>query len=604
MRSKSVALDPPPNIRRVSKLQPTLLIPARKASYRWSMVESEASISPQSAVSPRTKLRFETKSLDKRMSTNEVPSQSPDIIAPAMSSVEKTTRNSSKSGGDVGGKQQEMKLELPSADDFSRLSPFSPSTNVQTWLDSSIVHSPNPQDECGAGSVSAKEGHLFGVAAGLPLPQSVLNTLKISTLYFPDTMLLSSSLSIETIRTYARKLRQPPQIFTGGPGGLSEGGINRSPSPWSPPPSPPEHHGSKKWYWPIHRKGSVRGHHTDSRAQGTWTISGHNTSGGGPKHFDSPTQSSGAHQINAPAGRVADVHIAAINGGKDSALTESSSPGLVSSSCPPLQPPNWIPLKNIFRGASDYLCDALYAHVVAYNYISCLCGRGVKLSEAEGSSSSGPGQGATVTAFETGRIPRKAATLLGLSDLMSELALSDNERDKEQHVSTTVTLRNKWLDEDGDGHSSCDKDIDHQGEEKGNNKHCSAKNCNMQEQERLDTNAKHNSTIKVRRGTVPNLVCTPTPIPSATTLLPDGGGSGGTGERDTLREIRGALAACIACLVSALRQGENGRVGSGCLVRGASVPYLDPLFLRALCEVVRCAEGGGPCRGRGMVALP
>ncbi|KXJ93830.1 hypothetical protein Micbo1qcDRAFT_158719, partial [Microdochium bolleyi] len=41
----------------------------------------------------------------------------------------------------------------------------------------------------------------------------------------------------------------------------------------------------------------------------------------------------------------------------------------------PSAAPAWASIKSVFPNGTDYLCDALYAHLLTYNYIDSLCPR-------------------------------------------------------------------------------------------------------------------------------------------------------------------------------------------------------------------------------------
>ena len=45
--------------------------------------------------------------------------------------------------------------------------------------------------------------------------------------------------------------------------------------------------------------------------------------------------------------------------------------------------PDWLQLRDVFPGGSDYMCDRLYTYLVMYNYIGTRCGAGA----ASGSTS-------------------------------------------------------------------------------------------------------------------------------------------------------------------------------------------------------------------------
>ncbi|KAL6903116.1 hypothetical protein GGI43DRAFT_421966 [Trichoderma evansii] len=202
--------------------------------------------------------------------------------------------------------------------------PPSPLPSVQMWLNGSaqLFSLPFQSDE---------------LARVVPLPPDVIETLRVSTACFPETMLLSSSLTIETIRAYSRKARHP--------------GSDTSPLP-SPQFSPTL---SKQSLWRrVVKRGSQMSHKTR------------------------------------------DPHAAGVN-----ALQSPSSSSLES-------PKPWAAIKNVFGNCSDYICDALYSHIVAYNYISALVARYP--------SSMGPGRSCSPVELQGDDIPKKAASLLGLNE--------------------------------------------------------------------------------------------------------------------------------------------------------------------------------------------
>lgn len=145
------------------------------------------------------------------------------------------------------------------------------------------------------------------VRPGLPLPPHVIENLRVSVTGFPDTMLLISSLSIETIRAYAKKLRRPENSLDLSP--LSPVGTVGSTS--------------SRWKRSMGR--------TTSRA------------------IASPLPPSEPNDLT---------------------LTRTTS----STTRPG---PSWFCIKRVFPSGSDYRCEALYAHLLAYNYIATICGHDV-----------------------------------------------------------------------------------------------------------------------------------------------------------------------------------------------------------------------------------
>lgn len=205
--------------------------------------------------------------------------------------------------------------------------PPSPLPSVQMWLNGSaqLFSLPFQSDE---------------LARVVPLPPDVMETLRVTTACFPETMLLSSSLTIETIRAYSRKARNPGAEFTPPP-------TSRCSTPTS----------SKQSLW---RRVVKRG----------------------------------SQQSNQ---RTRDVHT------PTASLLQSPSLSSLES------PKPWTSIKNVFGNCSDYICDALYSHIVAYNYISALVAR-YPTSLGCGRSCSSP------VGSQHDDIPKKAASLLGLNE--------------------------------------------------------------------------------------------------------------------------------------------------------------------------------------------
>ncbi|KAL7793651.1 hypothetical protein V8C37DRAFT_82006 [Trichoderma ceciliae] len=203
--------------------------------------------------------------------------------------------------------------------------PPSPLPSVQMWLNGSaqLFSLPFQSDE---------------LARVVPLPPDVMETLRVTTACFPETMLLSSSLTIETIRAYSRKARNPGSDAT-------------------PLPSPQSRLTplSKQSLW---RRVVKRGSQSYQKTR------------------DMHTPNAGMLQ----------------------------SPSLSSLE----SPKPWMSVKNIFGNCSDYICDALYSHIVAYNYVSALVARYP--------ASPGIGRSCSPVGSQHEDIPKKAASLLGLND--------------------------------------------------------------------------------------------------------------------------------------------------------------------------------------------
>lgn len=215
--------------------------------------------------------------------------------------------------------------------------PPSPMPTVESWLHETTLQyaAQCPGDE---------------LAKAVPLPPDVVETLRVSVACFPETMLLSSSLTVETIRNYSKKVRHPtPEVANGHPSSGASSIVNGhgGAAPESPADNAPRR--------PLWKRVL-------------------------------PTKKS------APQGRQRHP-LAGANGDIKSAI---------SAPVEPSKP--WLPLRNVFVNCSDYVLDALWAHIVAYNYISALVPR--------------PPPKRTSTrdqADDNDEIPKKAASLLGLA---------------------------------------------------------------------------------------------------------------------------------------------------------------------------------------------
>ncbi|GJN69438.1 hypothetical protein PLICBS_003486 [Purpureocillium lilacinum] len=199
--------------------------------------------------------------------------------------------------------------------------------SVQSWLNSSLQPCPRAFND--------------DLTRVVPLPPDAMETLRVSIACFPETMLLSSSLTIETIRTYSRKVRQPSLEILRAPS-------TRAATPESPSQTP------KRSLWrkvmPLKRSSVV----TDLRQR--------------------QSHSSGESSVTSAGSSTAET------------------------------PKPWEPLQNVFGNCPGHICDALYAHIVAYNYMSALVARNSTTSAPRGATSD----------CQQDDIPKKAANLLGL----------------------------------------------------------------------------------------------------------------------------------------------------------------------------------------------
>ncbi|KAK4196180.1 hypothetical protein QBC40DRAFT_287773 [Triangularia verruculosa] len=330
---------------------------------------------------------------------------------------------------------------------------------------------------------------------GIPLPPDVLEVLRVSISCFPETMLTTSSLTIDNIRTYSKKLRH---------GRASECdlmGDDRSlySSAGSLKPQP-----SRKWK--LH-----------------WF---------GQSHKINKTQQHQRQHSPAISGNSTDVDT----------LGAARSPRQTAEA-------SWRPIRAIFPFGSDYLCDALYAHVLAYNYIGTLCPptqmpplhpqvSGSVGHRPCGSSLDDPGN--------KNRVPKKAASVLGMQD---------------------SNLQNRPTTPGGGPYHR--------------------RSRSHRFLRRRDSQGR--ASIR-SRGSM------------ASGFEGNGNTNGNNSVASGMRELHNGLAKCIALLVSTLKKTETGDLQS--IESGGDTSTLlirereahdesgevDVLLLRALCEVVRISE--------------
>lgn len=208
--------------------------------------------------------------------------------------------------------------------------------------------------------------------------------------------------------------------------------------------------------------------------------------------------------------------------------------------------PDWTAIQNLFPSGTDYLCDALYAHLVAYNYITSLCPRSVLVNPP-----SRPSSKSSTTASEyslglsldlrtsvdirssisdSNAIPLKAASLLGLQD-------DPNAPIPEPPSTRSNTLRSK------------------------RSYFALPRAASYYENSRPTTAGGFGSRRQ--------------PPPDHNDQL--------------LKDLRLGLARCISRLVATLRT-TNGGPNAGTDSAGNPKREEDPDFMRALCEIVRLSE--------------
>lgn len=250
--------------------------------------------------------------------------------------------------------------------DFSRPTPpASPPRNFVTLAHTAKPYVPN-----------------FGgdeLARVVPLPPDVIETLRVSVACFPETILLSSSLTIDTIRSYSKKMRHPETDLTRLLSPLATDSTGRK-SIW-------------KKVNALKRSSS------------------------------SSLRQSVVHSANR---------------------SDAGSIGTMDSQ------KAWSAIQNVFGTCSEYICDALYSHIMAYNYVSALLAR----SAAAAPASNLPGRhvsqrrtgGGRAAANQQDDIPRKAASLLGLdaTSIQPPVAAARHSSITSRTSTMTTTASRPW----------------------------------------------------------------------------------------------------------------------------------------------------------------
>ncbi|KAG6367116.1 hypothetical protein INS49_001298 [Diaporthe citri] len=282
-------------------------------------------------------------------------------------------------------------------------------TQVQSWLDSSATnahltstthlttHSPTSKAPIGSVRVAAE----------------VLENLRISVGNFPDTMLRTSSLTVQTIRSYSRKLRR---------GGTSSGdrGFGRDSDDYA------------FTAFDAYTTESVSGSVDRKSSLGNLKLK--KLSLRGKKLHLSSRQ---APSPNSPFLKEQDDFWPPVDH-RNFSMRSNTPPSRKSSEVSACVGA----LRSIFPDGTDYLLDGLYAHLIAYNYMNSLCGAMPHLLSSPGhpglrsrpSLNFPPGvtsradlelqdrddlairelQDEVATTASTAVVPKKAASLLGL----------------------------------------------------------------------------------------------------------------------------------------------------------------------------------------------
>lgn len=282
-------------------------------------------------------------------------------------------------------------------------------TQVQSWLDSSgttahltspthlTTHSPTSKAPIGSVRVAAE----------------VLENLRISVGNFPDTMLRTSSLTVQTIRSYSRKLRR---------GGTSSGdrGFSRDSDDYA--------------FTAFDAQTMESVSASVDRKSSLGNLKLKKLSLRGKKLHLSSRQ---AHSPNSPFLKEEDDFWPPVDH-RNFSMRSNTPPSRKSSEVSACVGA----LRSIFPDGTDYLLDGLYAHLIAYNYMNSLCGAMPHLLSSPGhpglrsrpSLNFPPGvtsradlelqdrddlairelQDEVATTATTAVVPKKAASLLGL----------------------------------------------------------------------------------------------------------------------------------------------------------------------------------------------
>ncbi|KAL8391416.1 hypothetical protein RB595_010144 [Gaeumannomyces hyphopodioides] len=428
-------------------------------------------------------------------------------------------------------------------------------------------------------------------APPIPLPPDVIETLMVSTACFPETMLLCSSLSIETIRAYSRKLRRlnSPENAEARSLLLATPSLSSASLPTcTQSPTPPH----KRWRLAsiLPRKSSAN-------------LGSYNEGSSYQFCLDRHGQHHHALRGDLPTN-------------KKPARTHYQG----SLVCP-----DFARFKTVFPGAADYLCDALYAHIVAYNYIVLLCDAATATALANMPSapdhyprpsfSSGPPsplrRGSATSSSSGGgggnddnnrRIPKKAAHLLGLQQGAAGSAATPGRPGTATSAppgtgtATQASIVRVHATELGI--------VDLGGTASGA---ASIASGGRRRTLTMGSGRVGNRLMSKRRGRDGSIASAPPP--SRGGGVPGGGGGGinkaqnGPESEASLRSLRDVLGRCVVNLITTVKLTTEGSaptpaagpgVGSGASIRGAGGMMrqddVDPWLVRALCEMVRCCE--------------
>ncbi|CAK7263980.1 hypothetical protein SEPCBS119000_000765 [Sporothrix epigloea] len=291
----------------------------------------------------------------------------------------------------------EMAAEAVLGDDANAHGQASGSTTVTTTPTTTTTA--NPYD-CHAAPQKTPSVPLLYLSqsgtVGIPLPREVVDTLRVSVSCFPETMLSLSSFSIQTIRSYSRKVRRCSQSDADDAYRLLLAPL--SPSTASPPTCPPSPMTAAQ-YFPLSPASPPRSAELGTSVTRSTTAPSLSANGG-RRFWKLPKKLTvGSGHTYSENSRSTGPAINLFTGFRSSTSSNGSihSPGFQLSptstghSTPRISSvnrrattrqdvaeddrsrANGLCLKRIFPTGTDYLCDALYAHIIAFNYIGLLC---------------------------------------------------------------------------------------------------------------------------------------------------------------------------------------------------------------------------------------
>ncbi|KAI3392321.1 hypothetical protein diail_5872 [Diaporthe ilicicola] len=387
-------------------------------------------------------------------------------------------------------------------------------TQVQSWLDSSgTTAHPTTPTQCTNQSPTSK-----APIGSVRVAAEVLENLRISVGNFPDTMLRTSSLTVQTIRSYSRKLRR---------GGISSGdrGFSRDSDDWA----------STAFDAPTMDSVSA----SIDRTSYLGNLKLKKLSLRGKKlHLSSrqaPFHSSPFLKEEDDFWPAVDHHNFPLRSTTPPSRKSSDASACVGA------------LRSIFPNGTDYLLDGLYAHLIAYNYINSLCGAMPHLQ----SSPNHPGlRSRPSMTFPPGVTSRADLELQDRDDLaIREL------QDEVATTATTAVVPKKAASLLGLGAT-------HMGK-----------------------------PVRPRPGTLGGRK-----DKDRKTTPPAASFSASLESESAMRDLREAIASNIKRLVETVKQcsstagRDSDEDGEDAAILAQNGKELEPVLLRALCEVVRCYE--------------